>query len=66
MAYVDLNTIHTPTTGGKPPASYGAQIRDNFEDLHPDLQTWTPTVAQGATSNITKTVTRADYVQIGS
>jgi hypothetical protein len=31
MAYVDLNTIHNPATGGVPPATWGDQIRDNFE-----------------------------------
>lgn len=33
MAYVDLNTIHNPTTGGVPPASWGDQVRDNCEFL---------------------------------
>lgn len=33
MAYADLNTIHNPTAGQVPPASWGDQIRDNFEFL---------------------------------
>lgn len=33
MAYSDLNTIHNPTAGQVPPASWGDQIRDNFEFL---------------------------------
>lgn len=33
MAYVDLNTIHNPATGTVPPASWGDQVRDNFEYL---------------------------------
>jgi hypothetical protein len=37
MAYVDLNTLHNPTTGGKPPATYGDQIRSNFEALKSSL-----------------------------
>lgn len=34
MAYVDLSTLHTPTPGGHPPATWGAQIRDNFDFLN--------------------------------
>lgn len=33
MSYVDLNTIHNPTSGTIPPASWGDQIRDNLEFL---------------------------------
>lgn len=33
MPYVDLATIHTPTTGGIAPASWGTQVRDNLEYL---------------------------------
>lgn len=32
-AYVDLNTIHNPSTGAVAPASWGDQIRENFEAL---------------------------------
>ena len=31
--YVDLNTIHNPTTGGVPPALWGDTVRDNLEAL---------------------------------
>lgn len=31
MGYVDLNTVHTPATGVKPPAAWGLQARDNDE-----------------------------------
>ncbi|MGE3448693.1 MAG: hypothetical protein AB7H92_14060 [Microbacteriaceae bacterium] len=34
MAYVDLNTIHTPRPRAKPPATWGAQVRENFDFLH--------------------------------
>lgn len=34
MSYVDLSTLHTPTPASEPPASWGAQIRENFEFLH--------------------------------
>jgi len=30
--YVDLNTLHNPATGNSPPATWGDQARDNFED----------------------------------
>ncbi len=39
MAYVDLNTIHNPATGTIPPATWGDQIRDNFEAGAPALFT---------------------------
>lgn len=29
--YVDLNTIHTPSSGGIPPVAWGTDIRLNFE-----------------------------------
>lgn len=30
-SYIDLSTLHTPTPRAKPPASWAAQIRENFE-----------------------------------
>jgi hypothetical protein len=33
VSYVDLNTIHNPTTGTAIPASWGDQVRDNLEFL---------------------------------
>jgi len=33
MAYADLNTLHNPSTGTAPPASWGDQVRDNLEFL---------------------------------
>ena len=33
MSYVDLQTIHNPATGNVAPASWGDQVRDNFEAL---------------------------------
>lgn len=33
MSYVDLNTIHNPATGTVAPATWGDQVRDNFEFL---------------------------------
>jgi hypothetical protein len=33
VAWQDLNSIHNPATGTSPPASWGDQVRDNFEAL---------------------------------
>lgn len=32
-SYVDLDTIHTPSGGGVPPATWGQQVRENLEFL---------------------------------
>lgn len=37
MAYVDLLTIHNPAPNNSPPASWGDQVRDNFEALKADV-----------------------------
>ncbi len=60
MAYVDLNTIHNPSTGVSPPASWGDQVRDNFEFFNSSLSlgsptSGTPTLIQSVT--VAKTVT---------
>lgn len=34
MAYVTLSTLHNPTTGTAPPATWGDQINDNFEYVY--------------------------------
>jgi len=34
VAYVTLSTLHNPTTGTAPPATWGDQINDNDEYLH--------------------------------
>jgi hypothetical protein len=33
MAYLDIQSLHNPSTGTVPPASWGDQIRDNLEFL---------------------------------
>lgn len=33
MSYVDLNTVHNPSTGAVAPAAWGDGVRDNFEFL---------------------------------
>jgi hypothetical protein len=74
MSYVDLNSIHNPSSSAAPPPAWGDAVRDNFE-LHEDLLTgaaaftvgtWIPTISQGASSDIAKTTTDARYVRIGN
>jgi hypothetical protein len=33
MAWADLNSLHNPATGTSPPATWGDQVRDNFQFL---------------------------------
>lgn len=42
MAYADLNGIHNPSTGGVAPASWGDQVRDNFEAIAGAWTAYTP------------------------
>lgn len=68
MAYADLNTIHNPATGTSPPASWGDQVRDNFEFFNTNLQLgtatdFTPTINQSVT--LSKTVNFSKYVRNG-
>ena len=65
MPYTDLNSIHDPATNTSPPAAWGDGVYTNFEWLNPVLATYTPTLSQGASSNIAKTVNRADYMRVG-
>ena len=49
-------------------AFWNSNVRDNLIELAPFSAGWTsytPTLAQGATSNISKTVTYAKYMRIG-
>lgn len=66
MAYADLNTIHNPSTGVAPPASWGDQVRDNFEYFNSMLAngtgawtTFTPNVNQSAFVSKTVVYSRA-------
>jgi hypothetical protein len=70
MAYVDLDSIHVPSAGNRPPASWGAQVNENFDVLYDEYlaklgvwTSWTPTVTQAG--SITKTVTYARYIKLG-
>jgi hypothetical protein len=58
MSYVDLNTIHNPTTGGIAPASWGDQVRDNFEFLiDPPACSVRAGSAQSLTNGVTTVLT---------
>lgn len=70
MAYTDLSTLHSPTAGTRPPASWGAAVNDNFADYYDNFgskvgawTSYTPTLTQSAT--ITKTTTYARYIKYG-
>lgn len=55
MAYADLNSIHNPATGQVAPASWGDQVRDNFEFLidPPTCSVSHSTTATVATATVT-------------
>lgn len=70
MAYADLNTIHNPSTGVAPPATWGDQVRDNFvyfNDMLPNGTgagtTFTPTINQSVT--VSKTTNFSEYYRMG-
>ena len=70
MAYSDLDAIHIPSAGNRPPASWGVQVNANFDAVYDDVlaklgawSTYTPTWTQSAT--ITKTTVRNEYVKLG-
>ena len=70
MAYSDLDAIHVPSAGNRPPASWGVQVNANFDAVYDDVlaklgawSTYTPAWTQSA--SITKTVTRNEYLKLG-
>lgn len=70
MAYQDLDSIHVPSAGQRPPAAWGTQVNANFDEIYTQLlaklgawTSYTPTLTQSAT--IGKTVTYARYVKLG-
>lgn len=57
-AYVDLATLHVPTVGGNPPASWGLQVRDNFDRIaNPPRFRIARTTAQSIPTGVTTAVT---------
>ena len=71
MAYADLNTLHNPSTGTAPPASWGDQVRDNFvyfNDMLPQGQgAWGthPSVAITQSVSVSRSVVYSRYRKIG-
>ncbi|MCC6434442.1 MAG: hypothetical protein IT196_05375 [Acidimicrobiales bacterium] len=70
MAYSDLDSIHVPTAGQRPPASWGAQVNANFDAVYDDVlaklgqwTNYTPTVLQSVA--VSKTVSYARYLKLG-
>ena len=58
----------TPATwsaGEVTAAEFNTQIRDNFKAIGDAWASYTPTLAQGASTNIAKTVNYAKYLTIG-
>lgn len=57
----------TWVAGEKPSAAtMNLHIRDNLKAIGDPWTSWTPTLAQGASSNISKTVNYAKYMRAGS
>lgn len=70
MAYADLDSIHIPAAGNRPPAGWGLQVNANFDAVYDDVlsklgawTSYTPTLTQAGT--VTKTVTYARYIKLG-
>lgn len=70
MAYADLDGIHVPAAGNRPPASWGLQVNANFDAIYDDVlaklgvwTSWTPSVVQS--SSVSKTVAYGRYLKLG-
>jgi len=68
--YVDLDSLHVPSAGTRPPSSWGAQVNANMDYIYDELlaklgqwTSYTPTLTQSAT--VSKTVTYARYRKVG-
>lgn len=57
MAWQDLNSLHNPATGTAPPASWGDQVRDNFQFL---------AGTDGASVNTQQTTTSTSYTDLAT
>ena len=70
MAYSDLDAIHVPSAGNRPPASWGVQVNANFDAVYDDvlakLGVWT-TFASGLIQSgaPTFTATYCRYLKLG-
>ena len=70
MPWVDLDSVHIPSAGNRPPASWGTTVNANMDYLYDEVlaklgawTSYTPTVTQGVA--VSKTVTYAKYVKLG-
>lgn len=70
MPFVDLDSLHVPAAGNRPPAAWGLQVNANFDAVYDDVlaklgawTTYTPSLQQGG--NVSKTVTYARYFKLG-
>ena len=70
MAYQDLDSIHVPSAGQRPPAAWGTQVNANFDEVYTQLlsklgvwTSYTPTITQSGL--VGNTVTYARYLKIG-
>ena len=62
-------TPSTASVGGAVTAAlWNSDVRDNFVEVAPLMTAWvthTPTIAQGVTANISKTVNYSKYMRVG-
>lgn len=70
MAYTDLDSIHSPTSGNRAPAAWGAAVNANMDHLNDNVlaklgvwTSYTPTVYQPG--SIAYTLNYCRYFQLG-
>lgn len=70
MAWTDLDSIHTPAAGTRPPASWGAAVNGNMDEIYNEVMakiaaftTFTPTLTQSGA--VSKTVATGAYIKLG-
>ena len=70
MAYSDLDAIHVPSAGNRPPASWGVQVNANFDAVYDDVlaklgawTTFTSGLIQSGAPTFTATYCR--YLKLG-
>lgn len=70
MPYVDLDSIHVPSAGNRPPFTWGTTVNANMDYIFDEVlaklgafTSYTPVVTQSGA--VTKTVTYAKCVKIG-
>jgi len=70
VPYTDLDSVHVPSAGNRPPASWGTTVNANFDQVYDDVlaklgiwTAYTPVLTQSGA--VTKTVTYARYFKLG-